>query len=161
MRVAVLSDTHIRSAGNRRLPEAVYRPLARAEVMLHPGDIMVPEVLEDLERFAPVHAVLGNNDIGMTLPERLTVRIDGVTVSMVHDAGSATGRESRMKRWFPDAGLVVYGHSHIPMIVRGHGQTLLNPGSPTDKRRQPHFTMATVTLRDGRVERPAIVTVDP
>ncbi len=163
MRIAILGDTHITRAGSRRLNDRVYRILERADRILHAGDIVVPEVLEDLRRFAPVDAVCGNNDRDFelgALPQRLDLTLEGVRVAMVHDAGPVAGREQRLQRWFPDARLVVYGHSHIPLIVRGD-QMLLNPGSPTDKRRQPHFTIATATIRDARIERPRIVTVDP
>src|SRR3954469_6923435 len=132
MRIVVLADTHIRAGGKRRLPDAVYRSLEGADLVLHAGDLLVPEVLEDLRRFAPVHAVLGNNDVAelaSVLPERVELDVEGVRIAMVHESGARAGREGRMRRWFPDADLVVFGHSHIPMALDGvDGQRLLNPG---------------------------------
>ena len=152
--VVVLSDTHIRRAGRRRLPDTAYPFLDSADVILHAGDILVGEVLDELGGFAPVHAVLGNNDAELLglLPETLELTIDGVRVAMVHDSGQATGRARRMRRRFPDADVVVFGHSHIPWHDAGvDGQLLLNPGSPTERRSQPHHTLATLDLDGGRV----------
>lgn len=155
----VLADTHIRRGGARRLPDAAYAHLERADVVLHAGDILVGEVLEELSGFAPVHAVLGNNDVELVgvLPEMLELDIDGVKVAMVHDSGQAGGRARRMRRMFPDAGVVVFGHSHIPWLERGdEGQLLLNPGSATERRRQPVHTLATLDIDDGVVLASAI-----
>jgi uncharacterized protein len=154
-RVLVLADTHIRAGSARRLPDAVYAELERADLVLHAGDVVVPEVLADLERFAPVHAVLGNNDVAelaAVLPEQVVVDVDGVRIGMVHDSGAKAGRERRMRRRFPDADVVVFGHSHIPMAVDGiDGQLLLNPGSPTERRRQPTHTYGVIEVRDGEM----------
>jgi len=158
-RVVVLADTHLRRASSRRLPDAVYAHLERAEVVLHAGDILVGEVLEELSGFAPVHAVLGNNDHELmgVLPEVVELDIDGVRVGMVHDSGETAGRARRLRRMFPDADVVVFGHSHIPWLQPGvDGQLLLNPGSPTERRRQPVHTLATLDVEDGRVVASAI-----
>jgi putative phosphoesterase len=157
--VVVVADTHIRRGGSRRLPDAAYAHLERADVVLHAGDVLVGAVLDELSGFAPVHAVLGNNDVELVgvLPEVLELDIDGVTVGMVHDSGAAAGRTARMRRMFPDAGVVVFGHSHIPWLEAGaDGQLLLNPGSPTERRRQPVHTLATLDIEDGRVVASAI-----
>src|SRR4051812_36468666 len=151
-RALVLSDTHIKAQGKRRLPDAVYRELGAADLVLHAGDLLVPEVLEDLGRFAPVTAVLGNNDIGLDaeLPTEVVVGIEGLRVAMVHDSGPRTGRERRMKRRFPDADVVVFGHSHIPWNSDGvDGQILFNPGSATERRRQPRCTYGILEVEDG------------
>jgi putative phosphoesterase len=152
--VVVLSDTHIRRGSSRRLPDAAYPYLERADVILHAGDIVVQEVLDELRGFAPVHAVLGNNDhelVGV-LPETRLLEIGGVSVGMVHDSGASTGRAGRLRRRFPDADVVVFGHSHIPWDEAGiDGQLLFNPGSPTERRAQPHHTLGTLDLVDGRV----------
>ena len=157
--VVVLADTHIRRGGARRLPDAAYAHLERADVVLHAGDILVAEVLDELAGFAPVHAVLGNNDhelVGV-LPEVVEVSLEGVTFGMVHDSGAAAGRAGRMRRRFPDAAVVVFGHSHVPCLEPGlDGQLLLNPGSPTDRRRQPVHTLATLDVEDGVVVASAI-----
>ena len=152
--VVVVSDTHIRRGGKRRLPDAAYPYLEKADVILHAGDIVVADVLDELRGFAPVHAVLGNNDhdlVGL-LPETLLVELGGVPIGMVHDSGPSTGRTGRLHRRFPDAAVVVFGHSHIPWDETGlDGQLLFNPGSPTDRRAQPNHTLGTLDLEDGHV----------
>lgn len=154
--VVVLSDTHVRRGGSRRLPEAVYAALDRADVVLHAGDIVCADLLDELGGFAPTYAVLGNNDLdpGLShLPETRVVEVEGVRVGMVHDSGPRQGREARLRRLFPAADVVVFGHSHIPWNDEGlEGQVLFNPGSPTDKRMQPQHTMGLLTV-DG----PALV----
>ena len=162
MRVVVLSDTHISpSRPNRRLPDAVYELLDGADAVLHAGDVTAPELLHELAGFAPVHAVLGNNDTSLRLPERLEVELAGVRVAMVHDSGPATGRAGRLRRWFPDADIVVFGHSHLPwQEVDPGGQLHLNPGSPTERRMAPTKTAAVLDLDAGAVRRAEIVDVD-
>jgi putative phosphoesterase len=161
--VVVLSDTHIRRGGKRRLPDAAYSFLDRADVVLHAGDIVVGEVLDELRGFAPVHAVLGNNDhelVGL-LPETEVVDVGGVRIGMVHDSGPSTARAGRMRRRFPEADVVVFGHSHIPWDQAGvDGQLLFNPGSPTERRAQPHHTLGTIELVDGRVTDHTIHVLD-
>jgi putative phosphoesterase len=152
--VVVLADTHIRRTGTRKLPDAAYDHLERADVILHAGDILVGEVLDELRGFAPVHAVLGNNDAELfgVLPETLSLELEGVRVAMIHDSGPAQGRAGRMRRRFPEADVVVFGHSHIPWDDAGlDGQLLFNPGSPTERRAQPHHTLGTLDLDGGRV----------
>lgn len=152
--VVVLSDTHIRRGGTRRLPDAAYAHLEEADVILHAGDVLVGEVLDELGGFAPVHAVLGNNDAELVgvLPETRSLELGGVRVAMIHDSGPAAGRAGRLHRRFPDADVVVFGHSHIPWHDAGvDGQLLFNPGSPTERRAQPHHTLGTLDLADGRV----------
>ena len=152
--VVVVSDTHIRRGSKRRLPDTAYEHLERADLVLHAGDIVVADVLDELGGFAPVHAVLGNNDLELNglLPETRLLEIEGVRVAMIHDSGPSSGRAGRMKRRFPDADVVVFGHSHIPWDEEGlDGQLLFNPGSPTERRAQPHHTLGTLDLEDGRV----------
>jgi uncharacterized protein len=153
--VLIVADTHI-PGFRRELPPAVAPLLARSDVVLHAGDVTDPAVLDRLGARARVLAVLGNAD-GPELAawgacERLEVELGGVAVAMVHDAGPARGRSARLGRWFPRAELVVFGHSHIPQIVRDGGRTLVNPGSPTWKRRQPHPTVAIARLAPGRID---------
>jgi putative phosphoesterase len=161
--VVVLSDTHIRSGGARRLPDAAYEELRGADVILHAGDVLVPELLEELATFAPVHAVLGNNDVpelAAALPETQLLTIDGVRIGMIHDSGARAGRPARMRRRFPDADVVVFGHSHQPVCEVGvDGQLLVNPGSPIERRRAPTHTVPVHALPDGRVEHAAIIDV--
>jgi putative phosphoesterase len=162
-RVVVLSDTHIRRGGKRRLPDRVYRALEGADLVLHAGDLLVAEVLEDLRRFAPVHAVLGNNDVelGPLLPEQLVLDVEGIRVGMVHDSGAKGGRAGRMHRRFPDADVVVFGHSHIPWNENGvDGQLLFNPGSPTERRAQPCTTFGILELVESQIATHEIVPAE-
>ncbi len=164
-RVVVLSDTHVGARGRHRLPEGAYRNLESADVVLHAGDIVTAELLDELSGFAPTYAVLGNNDADPALahlPETRLEVIAGVRVAMVHDSGPKTGRERRLRRWFPDADVVVFGHSHIPWNQRGvEGQLLFNPGSPTQRRSQPHHTIGVLHLDAGEVGSHEVVVVDP
>lgn len=163
MDVLVLADTHIRRGSSRTLPRRVRAMADAADVILHAGDIVVAEVLDDLRGHAPVHAVLGNNDhelVGV-LPDTLELDVAGVRVAMVHDSGPARGRERRLQRRFPTADLVVFGHSHIPWDTAGpDGQVAFNPGSPTERRRQPHHTAGLLRLVGGRVVERRIEIVD-
>ncbi len=164
-RLVVLSDTHLRPGRRRRLPDGAYRALEQADVILHAGDIVTAELLHELSGFAPTHAVLGNNDLDPALahlPETRLEVIEGVRVGMVHDSGPKAGRERRLRRRFPGAEVVVFGHSHIPWNGPGvEGQLLFNPGSPTERRSQPHHTIGVLDLEEGRVARHDIVVVDP
>ncbi len=164
-RLVVLSDTHVRPGGRRRLPDGAYRALERADVVLHAGDIVTAELLHELSGFAPTYAVLGNNDMDPALahlPETRLEVIEGVRVAMVHDSGPKAGRERRLRRRFPDADVVVFGHSHIPWNQREPGgQLLFNPGSPTERRRQPHHTIGVLRLDAGDVVGHEVVVVDP
>jgi uncharacterized protein len=155
VRLAIIADTHL-PRGRRSLPAACVQRLRAADAILHAGDFVEAPVLRGLEALGPpVHAVFGNQDdpvLRHVLPEVRTVAIGGVRIAMLHDAGPAAGRLGRMRRRFPDADAVVFGHSHIPL--REHdadGFAIFNPGSPTDKRRQPVHTMGLATVADGRV----------
>jgi hypothetical protein len=120
------------------------------------------DLLAALRAHRPVHAVLGNNDHDLvgTLPDRLELELGGVRVAMVHDSGARAGRERRMRRWFPDAQVVVFGHSHQPVDADGDGgQRLFNPGSAVQRRRQPHRTIGVLELHAGAVVGHEIVPV--
>ena len=161
-RVIVLSDSHIRRGGKRGLPDAVYRALDGADLVLHAGDLVSDVVLDDLARFARVEAVLGNNDVdlGDVLPIERSLDVDGVRVAMVHDSGPRQGRAARMRRRFPDADVVVFGHSHIPWNDEGvDGQLLFNPGSPTERRRQPQCTFGVLDIADGQVRTASLIPI--
>jgi uncharacterized protein len=152
--VVVLSDTHIRRGSTRRLPPAVYAALETADIVLHAGDVVTGELLEELAGFASTLAVLGNNDTDLVgqLPEERIFTIDGLRIAMVHDSGARKGREARLRRRFPTADLVVFGHSHIPLDVPGlGGQRLFNPGSPTERRSQPVHTFGRLRIADGQL----------
>ena len=160
MRVAVLSDTHAPHRW-RGCPPAVAAVLAGCELILHAGDVCTEQVLTELQQWAPVHAVLGNNDgpdvRDWGAPETLELDLAGLPVAMIHDSGPAAGRADRLKRRFPQAQLVIFGHSHIPWDEHvpwdksGAGQRIFNPGSPTDRRRQPRGTMGLLDVRDGEL----------
>ena len=156
MHVLVLSDTHAPRHW-KALPIALIEPLRTADLVLHAGDVCMPDVLDTLAEYAPVRVVLGNNDgpqvagWGGGVPETLEVDLEGVRVAMIHDGGSRVGRDRRLRRRFPGADLVVYGHSHIPLDEPDGAVALFNPGSPTDKRRQPRGTYGLLTLTDGDI----------
>jgi putative phosphoesterase len=155
MRVAVISDTHL-PRGARRLPDACVARLRAADLILHAGDLVAFDVLEALRALGPpVAAVHGNVDAGdvlAALPTERVVDCDGVRVGMVHDAGPAAGRLERLRRRFPDCAAVVFGHSHIPLHETApDGFQIFNPGSPTDRRRQPRHTMGEATIGGGTI----------
>lgn len=161
--VLVMADTHIGPNGRPVLPSAVWDMVAEADVVLHAGDMTSSAFLDDLEAKATTYAVLGNNDHDLTgrLPLTRQLELGGVDLALVHDAGPKQGRERRLHRRFPDAQLVVYGHSHIPLDERGvDGQRLFNPGSPTTRRRQPHHTVGVLELDGGRVLHHRICVID-
>jgi putative phosphoesterase len=155
VRLAIISDTHL-PRGARRLPDACVAHLRAADLVLHAGDVVTPEVLAEIEALGPpVRAVAGNVDVAALrarLPERDVVVAGDARIGMVHDAGPAAGRPARLRRWFPDCDAVVFGHSHIPLHVTEDAFQIFNPGSPTDRRRQPRHTMglAEVAGRDVR-----------
>jgi hypothetical protein len=155
MLIAAISDTHL-PRGRRRIPDACLERLASADLILHAGDISTAEVLEEIEAIGPpVKAVHGNIDspeLRRTLPEALEVRTpDGARIAMVHDAGPSKRRLERMRVRFPEANAVVFGHSHIPLHEERDGFQIFNPGSPTDRRRQPRHTMGLARAARGRV----------
>jgi len=151
MLALVIADTHIPRRA-KRLPEALRPHLETADVILHAGDLMDPAVLDELAGYAPTHAVRGNLDPPeATLPETVELDLGGVRVAVIHDSGRREGRRRRMARRFPEARVVVFGHSHIPFLEDEAGLTLLNPGSPTDKRRQPEYTCAILEVEGGEV----------
>lgn len=162
VRVVVLSDTHAPRRW-KSCPTRVAEHLRDADLILHAGDVCVPAVLDELSAFAPVRAVSGNNDgpdvTAWGAPETLELELDGLRVAMIHDSGQATGRTARMRRRFPTADLVIFGHSHIPLDQTGDGVRVFNPGSPTDRRRQPRGTIGLLDISSGTLERAEIVPV--
>jgi putative phosphoesterase len=164
MRIAVLADTHAPGRW-KGCPPAVAGNLAGVDLILHAGDVCTAEVLDELAGFAPVRAVLGNNDgpdvRAWGAPETLALDLDGLRVGMVHDAGPKDGRQRRLRRRFPTADLVVFGHSHIPLDLEDErlGLRIFNPGSPTDRRRQPRGTMGLLEVDRGRLVEALIVPV--
>ena len=127
--------------------------LREVSLVLHTGDLTAAAVLEELSRLAPVEAVLGNMDapeLRGLLPARRVVEAEGLRIGLVHDAGSRAGRYERLADWFPGCDLVAYGHTHLPEVGRHGSLWVVNPGSPTERRRAPGHTMAVV--RDGEPE---------
>ena len=151
MRIAVVADTHM-PRGRRRLP---VEHLRGADLILHAGDLSTVGVLDELEALGPpVAAVLGNVDepaLAARLPEERVVDADGARIAMVHDAGPAKRRLERLRLRFPEADAVVFGHSHIPLHEERDGFQIFNPGSATDRRRQPRHTMGLAEVAGGRV----------
>jgi uncharacterized protein len=162
MRVVVLADTHAPRRW-RACPPRVAAELRGADLILHAGDVCTAAVLAELAEYAPVAAVVGNNDdpdvAGWGATETAELDLEGVAVAMLHDSGPAVGRLVRMRRAFPRADLVVFGHSHIPLDESSGGLRLFNPGSPTDRRRQPHGTLGVLRIESGRLVEARIVPV--
>jgi uncharacterized protein len=156
MHVLLLADTHVPKRA-RDLPEAVWREIDGADVVVHAGDWVDASLLDALElRSRRLVGVHGNNDHGVLrerLPEVARVELDGLRLGVVHETGSAKGREQRCSAAYPDLDVLVFGHSHIPWDTTTHtGLRLLNPGSPTDRRRQPRATYLTAIVVDGRLD---------
>jgi len=154
VRLAIISDTHM-PRGNRALPPACVEHLTSADAILHAGDIAELSVLEALQALGPpVHAVRGNVDspeLQARLPLTTIVDAAGARIALIHDAGPSTGRLDRMRRRFPEAQAVVFGHSHIPLHEQRDGFAIFNPGSPTERRRAPQHTMGLATVHHARV----------
>ena len=154
MLIAVISDTHM-PRGGRRLPDACVERIASADLLLHAGDFSTVEVLRELEAIGPpvvgVHGNVDSADLRRLLPEERVVEAEGARIAMVHDAGPRTGRLERMRRRFGDrADVVVFGHSHLPLHEQApDGFQILNPGSPTDRRRAPRHTMGLIRVASG------------
>ena len=154
MEIAIISDTHM-PRGGRRLPAECVERLRAADLIVHAGDLMTLAVLDELRGHGEVVAVHGNVDDGEVralLPETATVTAEGVSLAVIHDAGARTGRLERLRRRFPGAGAVVFGHSHIPLHERApDGFQIFNPGSPTERRRAPAHTMGLAELSAGEL----------
>jgi len=153
MRLLMLADTHVPRRA-RDLPAEVWDEVAQADVVFHAGDWVTPELLDTLAaRAARLVACWGNNDgpaLRSRLPERADVVLEGLHFTVVHETGAVAGREARMSRRYPDTDVLIFGHSHVPWdTTTSTGLRLLNPGSPTDRRRQPACTYRTATVRHG------------
>ncbi|HEY9869040.1 MAG TPA: metallophosphoesterase family protein [Candidatus Obscuribacterales bacterium] len=161
MMIAVLADTHVPKRA-KTLPARAWDILRQADAIIHAGDVLNEQFLDELRMLAiPLHAVRGNNDITLRhLPETLELGLEGVRVAVIHDSGAKKGRAERMTKRFPNADLIIFGHSHIPVNER-HGAVLLfNPGSPTDRRRQPSCTMGLLHISAGHVQVEIIPVTD-
>jgi uncharacterized protein len=163
MRLVVLADTHVPRRA-RDLPAKLWRDIDRADVVIHAGDWVDVSLFDAVEeRATRLIGVWGNNDspeLRRRLPEVAHAQLDGVRLAVVHETGPRTGREMRADRVFPDTDIVVFGHSHIPWdTVTPAGLRLLNPGSPTDRRRQPTATYLTARIRRSRLTDVTLVAV--
>jgi uncharacterized protein len=155
VRLLLISDTHVPKRA-RRLPDPVLAEVDRADVVIHAGDWVDLATLDLLAgRARRLVGVYGNNDgpeLRARLPEVARAELGGVRFAVVHETGDAKGRERRCALRFPDADVLVFGHSHIPWDTTApDGPRLLNPGSPTDRRRRPHHTYMTARAGDGRL----------
>ena len=153
--VAVVSDTHL-PRGSRRLPEECLRRLAAADLIVHAGDLCSLGALAELHALGPpVAAVHGNADhdaVRAALPAELVAEVGGARVAVTHDAGRREGREARLVARFGGCEAVVYGHSHLPQVSRHGGVWILNPGSPTERRRAPSRTMLELDVEAGQIQ---------
>lgn len=161
-RLLLVSDTHIPGRA-RTLPDAVREAADDADLIVHAGDWVAASVLDDLSGHGEVVGVWGNNDgpdLRSRLPEVARRRVEGVDLAVIHETGDARSRERRMDAAFSDVQLLVFGHSHIPWdTTTPHGLRLLNPGSPTDRRRQPHHTYMTIVIDGADVRDVALHTL--
>ena len=161
MRIAIIADTHM-PRGSRRLPDACIDELRAADAIVHAGDFTGPEALGEIEAlaaadgrkrsFVAVHGNVDTADVVKGLPARAQIDLGGVTLGVIHDAGPRRGRLARMRREFPDADAVVFGHSHMPLAEREGAFQIFNPGSPTERRRAPARSMGVALAEDGRIE---------
>ncbi len=150
--------------GSRRLPDECVERLRVADLILHAGDFVAAAFLEELRALGPpVEAVYGNADepfLKESLEKQRVLEVAGARIGMVHNAGPASGREERLLRRFPGCGAIVFGHTHVPIVDRWEGVWLLNPGSPTERRRSPTKTMIELRV-DGATLVPKLVEFGP
>lgn len=163
MNLVLIADTHVPKRA-RSLPAQVWDAVEHADVVFHAGDWVEPALLDEFEhRSRRLVGVFGNNDgpgLRRRLPATATAVLDGVRFAMVHETGHAKGRELRCEALYPDVDVLVFGHSHIPWdTVSPSGLRLLNPGSPTDRRRQPACTYMEAVVDGGRLAYVRLVEV--
>ncbi len=160
--MAVIADTHL-PRGARRLPEECVRRLRAADLILHAGDHSSSASLAELRALGPpVQAVYGNvdePDLRNALPKQLVVEAAGIRIGLVHIPGPRVGREARLVARFPGCPAIVYGHTHAPQVERHEGVWILNPGSPTERRRAPYATMLELVIGGGEIE-PELIVLD-
>ncbi|UQX10923.1 metallophosphoesterase family protein [Candidatus Mycobacterium methanotrophicum] len=164
MRLLLVADTHV-PRRSHDLPAQVWEEVAQADVVFHAGDWTAPKLLDELTaKAARLVACWGNNDgqaLRSRLPERADVLLEGLHFTVIHEAGAAAGREARMSRRYPDSDVLIFGHSHTPWDTTANtGLRLLNPGSPTDRRRQPACTYMTAIAAGGQLTGVVLHRVD-
>jgi uncharacterized protein len=154
MRVAIIGDTHL-PRGARRIPSRCLEIAREADLLIHTGDFTALAVLEEIERLGPpLVAVHGNVDaleVVARLPAQASIDVEGARLAVIHDAGPRRGRLGRLRRRFPDADTVIFGHSHLPLHERDGRFQIFNPGSPTERRRAPAHTMGLATVEAGEI----------
>lgn len=154
MRIVVISDTHM-PRGARRLPESCVARIREADLLVHAGDFVSAAVYEEIRALGPplvaVHGNVDSQELRRLLPAERTVEAGGAQLAVVHDAGPGRGRLARLRRRFPGAAAVIFGHSHIPLHESVDGFQIFNPGSPTERRRSPRHTMGIAEVRRGAV----------
>jgi uncharacterized protein len=152
--IAIVSDTHL-PKGWRRLPDACVERLRAADAIVHAGDLCALEVVAELQthgRLVAVHGNVDDADVRAALPQTAALDAGGAHLAVIHDAGPSKGRLERMRRRFPQADAVIFGHSHIPLHQRAaDGFQIFNPGSPTERRRAPHHTMGIARAVNGKL----------
>ncbi|HEV7167993.1 MAG TPA: metallophosphoesterase [Micrococcaceae bacterium] len=163
LRILLLADTHVPKRA-RALPDRVWEAVDAADVVFHAGDWVAADLLDQLAvRARRLVAVYGNNDGGdlrLRLPEIARVELEGVRFAMIHETGAAAGREARCQAKFPETDVLVFGHSHIPWdSTAPSGLRLLNPGSPTDRRRQPNRTYMSAVVESGKLDKVDLVAL--
>ena len=163
LRLLLLADTHVPKRA-KALPDQVWSAVDTADVVFHAGDWVTSDLLDQMEgRARRLVGVYGNNDgadLRLRLPEIARLELDGIRFAMIHETGAAAGREARCQAKFPDADVLVFGHSHIPWdSTAPSGLRLLNPGSPTDRRRQPQRTYMRAVVESGKLDRVELVAV--
>jgi uncharacterized protein len=155
VKVIVLADTHTRGM-SRSPPMGIWPYVETADHILHAGDVCDPALLDELKMYAPVDVVAGNSDAWDVKEwgavEKATVTLGDVEIGMVHDSGLRKGRRERMRKMFPSARVVVFGHSHMPANEDEDGLLLFNPGSPTWPRKAPFPSMGILWIDGGEVE---------
>lgn len=163
LRLLLLADTHVPKRA-KALPDQVWSAVDTADVVFHAGDWVTSDLLDQLEgRARRLVGVYGNNDgadLRLRLPEIARLELDGIRFAMIHETGAAAGREARCQAKFPDADVLVFGHSHIPWdSTTPSGLRLLNPGSPTDRRRQPNRTYMRAVVESGKLDKVELVAL--
>ena len=162
-RLLLISDTHVPDR-SRGLPDVVRTAADSADLIVHAGDWTRASVLDDLSQHGEILGVYGNNDgpdLRSRLPEIARREIEGVRFAVIHETGDAKRRHTWADASFPDTDVLIFGHSHIPWdTVSPGGLRLLNPGSPTDRRRQPHRTVMTLTVEDGELRDVTLVPLE-
>lgn len=161
-RIGILSDTHVPSRAHH-VPDAVLRHFEDVELIVHAGDLSTLGVLDQLAAYAPVEAVRGNielPEVVAALPIKRELVVGGCAIGIVHILGERKHYTRTARREFPSARVVIFGHSHIPFVEDVDGLLLLNPGSATDRRMQPHCSIAVLTIEDGQ-PRVEIIALPP